>query len=44
VVIGTQERLNGLGSLAEVLYGDMQLLNPVGFGARLMCVQKGEVS
>ena len=44
MVIGTQVRLYRLGSLAEVFHGDTHLLSPVGFGARLMCVQKGEVS
>jgi len=44
VVMGTQVRLFRLGSLAEVSHGDTHRLSPVGFGARLMCVQKGEVS
>ena len=44
MVIGTQVRLNRLGPLAKVVHGDTHHLSPVGFGARLMCVQKGEVS
>lgn len=44
MVTGTQVRLYKLGSLAEVYHGDTHRWSPVGFGARLMCAEKGEVS